>query len=196
MFKSASILILGLSASLVLIGCDSSPAEVQARPAAVIPPISLGTPEDATQTVLLTLQARLRVAAYRDVETAKKALSQLRYLASEADLMRGLDRLPAYKSLLGNDVIEGFVDNWAATVSYYAEGYRLDEMSRVFESSTMINDTPTEVHVIVPAAGKDDEAQIQVNCVYDESGDRWLIARVGFLGKASDKIASEATPAP
>ena len=195
MVKCVTVVFFGLIVLSTFGGCGSSPATLTERPPANVPPVLWGTPEDAAQTVLLTLQTQLRAAAHHDAETGKKALAQMHYLVAKEDLMRGLKRMPQYKALLGEDLIEGLVDNWAATISYYAEGFRFDQMQRDFESSAMINGTPTEVHVVVPAQGANDEARIQVNCLYEESGDRWLVARVGFAGREQEAVGAASHPA-
>ena len=180
----------------LLAGCQRNTTGLPELPPAEIPPLMPGTPEDSTQTVLLTLQADLRAAAAGDEATRKKALDQLRYMSAEQELMQGLNRMPQYEALLGKDLIGGFIDNWAAIVSYYAEGFHFDRMHRVFDATAHMNDKQREVRVVVPASSPGDEALIQVDCVYDEGTDRWLVMRIGFLAKDTPPAAHAAGAAP
>lgn len=159
--------------AVALMGCENRPPE----PAATLPDdwadTVLKTPEDAARNVLTYLQAELRARARHDEQTVRACAEKLRALAAVKTIEQTLARLPQFKTLVGDDAVQGYVDNWGATIAYYAEGLHLEQMRRAAQSNA-------KVAVIVPASAPDDDALIQVTCV-NEGDQLWRIARIEFV---------------
>jgi hypothetical protein len=163
-----SILVVGTALS----GCDNSRTESASRPAPELPAVALDTPENAARLVLTYLQAELRAVANGDQELAQAALAQLRSMVAAEVIANRLKRMPQFKGLLGDDLVEGYIRNWGSTIAYYAEGFRFERMRRVA-------DTPAQVSLVVPASGSADDALIQVTCLRQDDG-TWRVSRIEF----------------
>jgi hypothetical protein len=162
-----------------LIGCQPR-SEVSAPVAAgELPAVVLDTPENTARSALLSLRAHLRAIARQDEPATRECLAQMRTLAAEASIKRTLARRPRFSVLVGNDPIEGYIDNWGAAIAYYA-GVSGGDDSFHFERMHRISQTPTRVAVGVPASGPDDDALIQVTCVREDDG-LWRVSRIEFV---------------
>jgi hypothetical protein len=163
-----------------VMGCERKPAAPAPVPSASVPEVTLSTPEDAARSVLTCLQAHLQAVARDDQQAAKACLEKLRTVAAVTAIEQEFARWPRYKTVIGEDLIEGYVSNWAAAIAYYAgitakdnEGFHFDQMRRSSEA-------PSKVAVVVPASGPNDDALIQVTCVR-EDGAVWRVARIEFV---------------
>lgn len=145
----------------------------------------LDTPENAARSVLLCLQAELRAAANRDSQVAEACLEQMLSMVAAENIEKVLRRMPQFTAFLGGDLIEEYVRNWGSAVAYYAEGFRFEDMRCSVNS-------PARVAVVVPAAGPEDEALIQVTCLRRDDG-TWRVSRVEFT---TDSAASTPVPPP
>ena len=156
-----------------LVGCENNPPGSALRPPPELPQVILDTPENTARSALLGLQAELRAVANNDPQAAQEALEQLRSLVAIKAVERMLNRMPQFKTLFGDDLIEGYINSWGATIAYYAEGFHFDRMRRGFVA-------PSKVAVLVPAAGPEDAALIQVTCLRQDDG-TWRVSRIEFV---------------
>lgn len=167
-----------LAVAVGLIGCEPG-SEVPAPTAAgELPAVVLDTPEDTARSTLLRLQAHLRAIARQDEAATRECLAQMRTLVAAASIKRTLARRPRFSVLVGDDPIEGYIDNWGAAIAYYA-GVSGGDDSFHFERMHRISETPARVAVGVPASGPDDDALIQVTCVREDDG-LWRVSRIEF----------------
>jgi hypothetical protein len=164
-----------VAAAIVLPGCGQSPSRTAPRPAPELPAVTLDTPENAARSALLCLQAELRASANHDEKTAAAALERLEAIVATDETKAALSRVPQFETLLGEDLIDGYIHNWGSTIAYYAEGLQLERMRRVTHTSG-------KVAVVVPATGPEDDALIQVTCVRGD-GDGWHVSRIEFITK-------------
>jgi hypothetical protein len=172
-----SLIVLMVMAATALIGCEGRPAEPRLPPKpGPLPEVVLETPEDAARTALEYLRADLRAVAHRDGQIEEACIERLRTIAAVAAIEQELARWPQFKAVLGDDPIEGYIDNWAAAIAYYAEGFHFDQMRRDFE-------TPSKVAVVVPASGPEDDALIQVTCIREDDGP-CRVSRIEFVVEA------------
>jgi len=174
--------------AVALMGCESRPPE----PAAALPDdwayTVLKTPEDAVRNLLTCLQADLHARARGDEQTVRNCDAKLRTLAAANTIEQTIARLPQFETLVGEDAVQGYLDNWGATIAHYADGLHLDQMRRASESRT-------KVAIIVPASAPDDEALIQVTCV--DQGDRlWRVSRIEFVVEPVAVTTTSQTAAP
>ncbi|MFQ5806073.1 MAG: hypothetical protein ACE5I3_06455 [Phycisphaerae bacterium] len=166
-------MLLILAATAAPLGCENQPARPLAVPAGVAPEVVLKTPEDAARSALTCLQADLRAIRNRDEQAAKACLEKLRRVAAVTTIEQTLARMPQFKTIVGDDAIKGFINNWGATIAYYAAGLQLEQMRRVSESASRVG-------VVVPASGPEDDALIQVTCVRG-ADDLWRVSRIEFV---------------
>jgi hypothetical protein len=168
-----------------LVGCENNPPSSALRPPPELPVVALDTPENAARSALLGLQAQLRAIANNDPQAAQEALNQLRSLVAVEAVQRMLNRMPQFKTLFGDDLIEGYINNWGATIAYYAEGFHFDRMRRGFVAAS-------KVAVLVPASGRDDTALIQVTCLRQDDG-TWRVSRIEFVTLGTTSAPQPAT---
>jgi len=180
--KGALLLILAIAA---LVGCEGNPSGSAPRPPPELPPVVLDTPENAARSALTGLQAELRAVANNDPQAAQEALEQLRALVAVKAVEKTLNRMPQFKTLFGDDLIEGYIKNWGATIAYYAEGFDFDRMRRGFVAAS-------KVAVLVPATGREDAALIQVTCLRQEDG-TWRVSRIEFVTLGTTSAPRPAT---
>lgn len=179
------LLLLILAVSAAPVGCENNPSDSALRPPPELPQVVLDTPENAARSALTSLQAELRAIANNDPQAAQEALNQLRSLVAVKAVERMLDRMPQFKTLFGDDLIEGYINSWGATIAYYAEGLHLDRMRRGFAA-------PSKVAVLVPASGPDDTALIQLTCLRQDDG-TWRVSRIEFVNLATTSAPQPAT---
>jgi hypothetical protein len=157
-----------------LFGCEGRPAERVLPPVpGELPEVVLQTPEDATRSVLTCLQADLRAVAHHDKPAQTECLEKLRTVAADTAIQQEFAKWPQFKAVAADDLIEGYINNWAAAIAYYGEGFHFGRMRRASE-------TPSGVAVVVPASGPEDEALIQVTCVREDGG-LWRVSRIEFV---------------
>ena len=172
--RGCLILLLMAMAAAALVGCESRPGEPALPPGpGELPAIVLETPEDAARSVLTYLQADLQAVARRDRQAERECFEKLRAVASVTTIERSFAGLPQFKAVIGDDLVDGYLSNWGATVAYYAEGFHFDRMRRASQ-------TPSKVAVVVPASGLDDDALIQVTCVREDDN-QWRVSRIEFV---------------
>ena len=155
-----------------LTGCGGATKPVVKPPPGDVK-VDLTTPENATRTVLLTIQAELRACAHDDMEAAEKLREQLLAISTADSIGHQLARLPRFKAMLGEDMVKGYIRNWGSKIAYYAEGLHFDRWRRGAADEET-------VAVIVPASGPDDDALIQVLCLRQKDNN-WHVARIEFV---------------
>ncbi len=175
LFDRQRVLLLTLTVAVTLVGCEDNPSGSTPRPPPELPLVVLDTPENAARGALTYLQAELRAVANGNEQTAEEALEQLRSLVAVESIEKKLNRMPRFKTLLGDDQIKGYIHNWGSAIAYYAEGFHFDRMRRASEA-------PSKVAVIVPASGKEDDALIQVTCLRQDD-DTWHVSRIEFVAE-------------
>ncbi len=179
------LVVLVVVAAAALVGCESKLAEPTLSPApGELPEVVLETPEDAAYSALNCLQSNLRAAAHRDKQAEKESLERLRTVAAVRAIEQELAKWPQFEAVVGDDLIDGYLNNWAAAIAYYAEGLHFDRMRRASEG-------PSRVAVVVPASGPEDDALIQVISVRENDG-RWRVLRIEFVvGSPTARPASQ-----
>jgi predicted small lipoprotein YifL len=171
--------------ALTLAGCEK-PAPTVLPPPDAVPEVNLDTPEDAARSALTLLRSELRAIAQQNEQAADDCLAKLRTLVAVQTIDQRLARLPQFKVVVGGDVIEGYLENWAAAVAYYTEGLHLEQMRRGAQSST-------RAAVVVPASGPEDQALIQITCIREDDG-LWRVSRMDFVTAfPASQPASQAT---
>lgn len=174
--KVVCSVLLVVAASAMFVGCDGEPAQPRLPPPGEVPEVVLKTPEEAARSVLACLQTELRARAHHDGQVASACLEKLRTAVAVKTLEQTLARMPQFKVVVGDDLVEGYVHNWGAAIAYYAEQLHFEQMRRASESAS-------RAAVVVPASGPEDDALIQVTCV--RGNDKlWRVSRIEFVAQA------------
>ncbi len=187
-----TVALLVLVCAVGLTGCGGGAGQVVKPPPNAVD-VVLTTPEDAARSVLLAIQAELRACAHEDLETAELLREQLRSISTADRIDRQLARLPRFKTMLGEDLVAGYIRNWGSKIAYYAEGIHFDRLRRGAEDAKA-------VAVIVPASGREDDALIQVLCLLQDDN-TWRIARIEFITQTApvaveSQLRSQPAPQP
>ena len=171
----------GAGIALAISGC--APAN-QKLPAGEIPNIDLATPQDTSRTFLMLIQAELKAIALGDRAALRIIREREMQCVDTAAITTYLNQNLRQQSVLGKDPIEGMVNLWGATISYYTDIIEYDGAKEIRGTN------PNLVTLRVPAHSKTGEAQIEVAILRGEDN-KWRVTRVGFGGKAVDvQVAS------
>lgn len=167
-----------------LTGCERQPVAVPTLPPpGPVPAVKLDTPEDAARTALTCIQTELRAVAHEDEQTAEQCREQLVRVAAARTIEQTFAKMPQFKMVVGDEMLEGYVANWGSTISYYAQDLHFDRMRRGAAAES-------QVLVLVPASGAEDDALIQLTCVR-ETENTWRISRIEF---ATEPVATQPAP--
>jgi hypothetical protein len=181
----AALMLGGTALALTLCSCDHRDGESTDAEESLT--VALDSPEDAVRSVMVGLR-RLEVAADKHDDAAAKSLREtLGQAVAEEVVKRALAPHPRIQFVIGDDMREGIVGNWASTTAYYAGGAHFDQMFRTAQ-------TQSTVTLVVPASGKDDDALIQFTCNRCDDG-LWRVSRVEFVVNAKP-LAQSSQPAP
>ena len=179
-------LLAGVLGTLVLSGCEKPPS-------AHLDPIApaaeqAASPEAAARAVLECIQAELKAVAAEDREQVRGCRARLLGLAAADRIEEAFEKDPIYRMVIGTDVMKGFTESWGATISRYAPGLRLEQMTRDTAHSK-----PDDVTLIVPADVGDDSARISVRCVAIKDG-TWRVWRIEFADAGAPATATTSAP--
>jgi hypothetical protein len=151
-------------------------------------PVALGTPQEATRSVLERLRAQLHAMAQHDRDAAARYRDEVvQEVAARDDILARYNALGVRAVRDDAEVLRRLVESWAAMLAYYADGLALEQMrlgAAGGEGSKAVVD--------VPAHGRDSETILQVYCVRGPDG-QW---RVGTLELAPPRPALPAQSAP
>ncbi|RMF75076.1 MAG: hypothetical protein D6744_13850 [Planctomycetota bacterium] len=181
----------GAALLIATTGCEKPPGD-KIDP---LPPSAdeTASPEAAARAVLTCIQEEIRAVAARDHEQVRKCRARLLGLAAADRIEESFRKAPIYRMLVGTDVLRGYVEDWGATIAWYADGLRLDEMRRDPAKSS-----DDDVTLLTPATGEGDSALISVRCVKAADG-AWRVWRIEFADAnppTSAPATKPATPAP
>lgn len=168
-FLSLALLCLGGVAGVP--GCRR-PADATGSPPLELPVVNRESHVAATRSALQLVQVYLRAVELRRPTLARQCIDNLIDLADAASIERAAGRHKQIRAFVGDDLVRGFVENWCASLAYYAEGFRLDEMTGVY---TAPDESAARVHVRASAKGR--ENRVRADCVRLPDG-RWAIARL------------------
>lgn len=160
-------------ACLVAQGCrQPRPPDVAgASDLSGLPPLRLSSPVDAARTLLVYLQAEQRAIRSARPDLAARVRQALRgVVAEERVRSRSASALRAYMPET-RDVLDAVLQNWSATIAYYAEGLELDALSPAPGS-----DEGQVRFVFAPASRGSNRVAIRIECLRE--GDLWRIAGV------------------
>jgi len=183
--------LLVLAGFWVVNGCRRQPSAPTTRWSPSIDPqaaLSVDTPEGAARDLLVFLRAHLQALAHWDDRTAARLRDRV-----VTDLLAADDLLERYRAVAGRaafhdaEVLNRLVENWAATISYYADGLQLDRLR-----ATIVSGDRTRAVVDVPAQGARDAAVIRVACRRDED-DRWRVLGLEFAPPPQPGAVTPAT---
>ena len=152
--------------------------------------IVLKTPPDTARTLLLLLRAQLHASAGRDRAALHRAQEQT------ADQVLARDEILArYHTLAGRAALEdsraldNLVENWAAIVAFYADGFEFERMRQVSPP----NEGLTAV-VDVPARGPHDQTILRIGCLRGKD-EQWRVTSLAFAtAEPATPLASQPVP--
>lgn len=180
-----------LAAGLLAAGPGGCRREDAIPPDYAVPPprsakIRLDTPQQAARSLLLLLQEHLQAVARDEEFVAIQSRDQIVWhILAQRDVMSQYEANPyAYRhDRVG--IQNTLVENWAATIAFYAEG--LD-----FDGIESIHGSVSRAAVRVPARHGDDQASIEVACVLDDN-EEWRVLAIDFEPPAARTARRNAT---
>ncbi|MFO0840614.1 MAG: hypothetical protein U1D55_19060 [Phycisphaerae bacterium] len=176
---------LGMSAIagvLAVSGCGPGATEDGKHAAVELPLIHQDTAQEAAQTLVALCRAELKAIAAADRPTAKRAGELLMSLADTAQIEAQFKTHWQYKTILGDDYVRAFVENWPATISYYVEAVDLGS------AHAAAGDGRRQIVFLTSPAPR--EATIRVECSIG-ADKLWRVAQVAF-----EPPAAATRPAP
>lgn len=145
--------------------------------------LRLDSPQLTARTLLILLREELRAIRLGDRSAQLRCRQQLERLADRATILQRFASTPQVKMLLGEDLVAGVINQWGATIAFYAEGLELDQIAEPAASTSTMQPTAGLRQVVrVRGHGKAGEpAWIHVHCVLGEDG-LWRVTHVDFAG--------------
>ena len=179
-------LVVGMGMCVALIGaCGQEPAPT--TPATELT-LEQDTPEHAVASALRCVRHVLDAATAGDKPLARAYRNTLRGVASELEIEKAIARSPRVAIMLGNDPIDGYLDNWCSALSYYANDIDERQLTRVSE-------TPTRVVLRGAASEARNRQPIEFVCVTGADS-RWHLAHIEFVAAASQPAPTPVQSTP
>lgn len=173
-------LLLGLGVPLILAGtgCYHAPEKL---PANEIPVVDLATPQDASRTILMLIQAELKAIALGDRASLVAIRERELQAVDLAGIRSNLNQNARLQNALGENPALGLVNIWGAMIAYYTDIIEYDGATKIPGTS------PDSMTLRVPARSKTSETQIDVVTLRGADG-LWRVTRIGFAPKAAEKL--------
>lgn len=153
--------------------------------------VALSTPQEATRSALSLIQAELRARRAGDKAEAERIRARMREVASAKGIEDRFSANPKFRGVVGDDPVVSLADTWGATVAYYAEGI---DFSTLRLDPRLAPGEAKRADVLLQARGKDDSANIRVQCHRDPDG-LWRILQVSFDAPAASSAPATAPAA-
>lgn len=166
-------------------GCRRGPAATSSQPAAPDSEIVRTTPQDTVRSLLQILRAELQAIARKEKGEADRQRDRIvaQVLATD-DIMGRHKKAAGRFAKDAHVVLPVLVENWAAVLSYYADGLAMEEIRLAATGRD-----GTSAVVEIPARGLSDEAVLRVVCVRDKD-DQWHVAALDFAPRPRPMPAS------
>ena len=160
---------------VVLVGCGArNETGGRKSPPPMDSTIVLDTAENAACTLLHLVVAHLDAIEAHDRTTAETTLDQVAwYVAAREDLLARYQAVLRDSAEDPDEVLRACAENWAAIISYYADGIEWETVAAEPLTSTVAQ------AVRVSARGPDHETVLRVACLRSEDG-TWHVSRVAF----------------
>lgn len=174
-------------------GCGPAPVSATAPVRASEVTVALSTPEEAARSMLSLVQAELRARRAGDAAEADRIRARMIEVASAKGIEDRFTAHPRFRGLVGDDPVRSLADIWGATIAYYAEGI---DFATLRVDPRLAPGEAKRADVLVQARGKDDAANIRVQCHRDPDG-LWRIVQVSFdpPGGAASPSGNASRPA-
>ena len=116
-------LVVGMGMCVALIGACGQQQPAPTTQAAELT-LTQDTPEHAVASALLCVRHVLEAATTGDRKLARAYRDQLCTVASKPEIEKAIARSPRVAIMLGDDKIDGYLDNWCSALSYLRQRHR------------------------------------------------------------------------